>query len=157
LLYAALEGVAFTVREAADCLLASGDDVPGLRMAGGGTTAPVWRQMLADVLERPLTPIHVPGASALGATVLARQVAGLPDLAPAVEEDAPEATTFPRAESSRFHRRRYARYREQVAALRFPDPQQSLTPPPPAREDRSNHATHPTAPGPSTSHLGSRR
>ena len=63
LLYAALEGVAFAIRQAADCLLASGGHVTDLRLAGGGTTGSAWRQMLADILERPLTPIDVPGAS----------------------------------------------------------------------------------------------
>jgi xylulokinase len=118
LLYSALEGVAFTIREAADCLLASGPHVPGLRLAGGGTTAPAWRQMLADILERPLTPIEVPGASALGATLLARGMAGIPE--PLLDAEARTPTTHPRPERSRIHRRRYARYREHVAGLRLP-------------------------------------
>src|SRR3954453_12204828 len=96
LLYSALEGLAFAVREAADCLLASGPDVPHLRLAGGGTTAPAWRQMLADVLERPVTPIDVPGASALGATLLAREVAGIAEPTSAPEPRAAEPTICPR-------------------------------------------------------------
>jgi xylulokinase len=121
LLYAALEGVAFAIREAADCLLASGGPVPALRLAGGGTTAPAWRQMLADVLERPVTPIDVPGASALGAALLARQAAGLP--APAPDRGAGSSPTArPRAEGSPLRQERYARYRERVAALRLGAP-----------------------------------
>jgi xylulokinase len=122
LLYAALEGVAFAIREAADCLLSPGHHVTELRLAGGGTTAPAWRQMLADILERPLTPIDVPGASAVGAALLARQVPGLPG--PTVNRAADPAdgpsnrATCPRPEASRVHLGRYARYREQVAALR---------------------------------------
>src|SRR4051812_26412973 len=121
LLYSALEGVAFTIREAADCLLESGSDVPQLRLAGGGTTAPGWRQMLADVLERPVTPVDVPGASALGATVLAREVAGIPEPTSAPEPH-PEPTICPRPGRSRFHRLRYERYRERVDALRLATP-----------------------------------
>ena len=121
LLYAALEGVAFSIREAADCLLASGGPVPGLRLAGGGTTAPAWRQMLADVLERPVTPIDVPGASALGAALLARQVAGLPAQVPDPKAGS-SPTTWPRPEGSRLRQLRYARYRERVAALRLGAP-----------------------------------
>jgi xylulokinase len=119
LLYSALEGVAFTIREAADCLLASGQDVPHLRLAGGGTTAPAWRQMLADILERAVTPIHVPAASAVGATLLALEVAGIPDSAPDHEPHTDEPTTRPRPSRSGFHRRRYERYRERVEALRL--------------------------------------
>jgi xylulokinase len=122
LLYAALEGVAFAIRDAADCLLASGPDVAGLRLAGGGTTAPAWRQMLADILERPLRPIDVPGASALGAALLARQVAGLPTYAAPDSSVNAAPATCPRPEASRLHRRRYARYAERVAALRLPGP-----------------------------------
>jgi xylulokinase len=122
LLYSALEGVAFAVREAADCLLASGPDVPHLRLAGGGTTAPAWRQMLADVLERPVTPIDVPGASALGATLLAGAVAGFPEPTSAPEPRAAEPTICPRPGRSRFHRLRYERYRERVDALRLAAP-----------------------------------
>jgi len=120
LLYSALEGVAFAIRDAADCLLPSGADAPLLRLAGGGTTSLAWRQMLADILERPLTPIAAPGASALGAALLARQVAGLPDPVPGA--DGSPSTTSPRPERSRFHRRRYELYRERVAALRLAAP-----------------------------------
>jgi xylulokinase len=122
LLYAALEGVAFTIREAVDCLLGSGTDVPHLRLAGGGTTASGWRQMLADILERPVTPIDVPGASALGATLLAREVAGLPEPAPESEPRTPPPTIPPRPVRSGFHRERYERYRDRVEALRLATP-----------------------------------
>jgi xylulokinase len=115
LLHAALEGVAFAVREAAGCLLSPGDGVE-LRLAGGGTTAPAWRQMLADVLGRPLTPIEVPAASGLGATILARRVAGLAD--PGRGGSLDVATVSPRPERSHAYADRYAHYREQVAALR---------------------------------------
>ncbi len=116
-MYAALEGVAFAVRDATDCLLSSGPPVPELRLAGGGTTAPAWRQMLADILERPLTPIDVPAASGLGATVLARRAAGLPEPAQDRRTDRPRATTYPRPERSRSSQDRYSAYREHVAAL----------------------------------------
>ena len=122
LLYSALEGVAFTIREAADCLLESGSEVPQLRLAGGGTTAPGWRQMLADILERPVTPVDVPGASVLGATVLAREAAGIPEPAAHPEARTTEPMTRPRPGRSRFHRRRYERYRERVEALRVAAP-----------------------------------
>ncbi len=122
LLYAALEGVAFGVREAADCLLASGGPVPDLRLAGGGTTAAAWRQMLADILERPVTPIDVPGASALGAALLARQVAGLAPLLTEPGAGSSRRTIWPRPEGSRLRQERYALYRGRVAALRLAAP-----------------------------------
>jgi xylulokinase len=78
LLRAALEGVAFAVREALDCLLPPGEPIDHLRLAGGGTKDPGWRQMLADVLGRPLVPMEVEAASGLGAALLGARAAGLP-------------------------------------------------------------------------------
>jgi xylulokinase len=78
LLRAALEGVAFAVRDALDHLLAPGEHVDRIRLAGGGTTDPGWRQLLADVLGQPLAPVEIPAASALGAAQLGARAAGLP-------------------------------------------------------------------------------
>ena len=58
-LRSALEGTAFAIRDALDALL--GDDrPPRLRLAGGGTLAAGWRQLLADVLGVPLYAVDVP-------------------------------------------------------------------------------------------------
>ena len=74
LLRAALEGVAFGLREGVEALEAAGKGIPELRLAGGGTTKEPWRQLLADILARPLRllPDDVAGtASARGAALLA--------------------------------------------------------------------------------------
>jgi len=71
---AALEGVAFALREGLEALEVAGVEVPELRLAGGGSVEERWRQLLADVLGRPLRVL--PGAiaavaSARGAGLLA--------------------------------------------------------------------------------------
>ena len=74
LLRAALEGVAFGLREGVEALEAAGKRLPDLRLAGGGTAKEPWRQLLADILARPLRllPDDVAGtASARGAALLA--------------------------------------------------------------------------------------
>ena len=71
LLRAALEGVAFAVRQGLEALVATGVRTSELRLAGGGSLDPRWRQVLADVLERPLLATPVSDASALGAALLA--------------------------------------------------------------------------------------
>ena len=71
LLRAALEGVAFAVRQGVEALLATGVAATELRLAGGGTFDPRWRQLLADVLEQPLLATATTAASALGAALLA--------------------------------------------------------------------------------------
>ena len=79
--------------------------------------------MLADVLERPLTPIDVPGASALGAALLAREVAGIPRPAPG-PATAHGAARRPGRDPGdpASTGERYERYRERVEALRLAAP-----------------------------------
>lgn len=79
LLRAALEGVAFALR---DCVTAItergiGEADDALRIAGGGTREPAWRQLLADVLRRRLVAVETPNASARGAALLAGVATGL--------------------------------------------------------------------------------
>ena len=79
LLRAALEGVAFGLREGVEALEVAGKRLPDLRLAGGGTTKEPWRQLLADILARPLRllPDDVAGtASARGAALLAGVAGG---------------------------------------------------------------------------------
>jgi xylulokinase len=77
LLRAALEGVAFSIRLAAEALAGAGHDTSAPRLAGGGSRHPAWRQLLADVLGRPLAAVPTPDASARGAALLAGVAAGV--------------------------------------------------------------------------------
>ena len=83
LLRAALEGVAFALREGLEALEAAGTPAPELRLAGGGSGGSVgepWRQLLADVLGRPLRLLPegvAPVASARGAALLAGLASGV--------------------------------------------------------------------------------
>lgn len=79
MLAAALEGVAFGIADVVDALPGIPDQGRLLRLAGGGTVAPGWRQLLADVLDARLEAVEVPGASARGAALLAGRVDGLDD------------------------------------------------------------------------------
>jgi xylulokinase len=71
LMRAALEGVAFSLRQGLEAIAATGVEVRELRLAGGGTLEPQWQQLLADVLQVPLHPVSVASASARGAAILA--------------------------------------------------------------------------------------
>jgi xylulokinase len=79
LLHAALEGVAFAVADELDALPGVPAAGRELRLAGGGTTSPGWRQLLADVLDARLHAVEVPGASARGAALLGARAGGLTD------------------------------------------------------------------------------
>jgi xylulokinase len=56
LLRAALEGIAFLLRDRLGDLRAAGHDPARVLLGGGGSRHPAWRQLLADVLGLPLHP-----------------------------------------------------------------------------------------------------
>jgi xylulokinase len=110
LVRAAFEGVAHAVRLARDALAAEGRAGEGpLRLLGGGSLRPGYRQLLADVLGEPLELLAVADASARGAALLA----GAPATAPVIT-----ATVQPRPAATRRLDERHARWRAAGAALR---------------------------------------
>lgn len=121
LLRAALEGVAFALREGLEALEGAGTRAPELRLAGGGSSDARWRQLLADALGRPLLPLPevvTRLASARGAAFLA----GLAGGAYRTAEETLPLTPGPRealipggAESA--YEAAYARYRELYPGL----------------------------------------
>jgi xylulokinase len=69
---AVLEGVAFGLRDGLDLMLAAGTRRPGqIRVSGGGTVSPLWRQILADVLETEIATVSTSEGAAYGAAILA--------------------------------------------------------------------------------------
>lgn len=71
LMRSALEGVAFSLKQGVEAIVATGVSVSELRLTGGGTLEMEWRQLLADVLQVPLYRLTVSAASARGAALLA--------------------------------------------------------------------------------------
>ena len=119
LLRSALEGTAFAIRDALDALL-GGERPSRLRLAGGGTLAAGWRQLLADVLGVPLYAVDVPAASGRGAALLGAIAAGrlgfedcagplAPPTALAAEPDPARAAVYTQ---------RHGRFQRAVSALR---------------------------------------
>jgi xylulokinase len=119
LLRAALEGVAFAIRDALEATLTPENPAPHLRLAGGGTTDPGWRQMLADVLGHPISAFEESAASGLGAATLAARAADLVDEDTALARtSATRPVAQPGRERPEIYSARYRRYRETVRALR---------------------------------------
>jgi xylulokinase len=119
LLRCALEGTAFAIRDALDALLGA-DRAPRLRLAGGGTLAAGWRQLLADVLGLPLYAVDVPAASGRGAALLGAHAAGLLSFDDIAGPLAPPAglVAEPDPATAAFHADRHARFRHIVSVLR---------------------------------------
>jgi xylulokinase len=71
----AFEALAFTIRLAVDALNSS---VTSILLTGGGARDPWVRQLICDVLERPITYVPLRSASAVGAAGLAARGMGQP-------------------------------------------------------------------------------
>lgn len=84
LMRSSLEGVAFALRQGLNALRASGLTIRELRLAGGGSIEPQWRQLLADILQVPLHSLSVSATSAQGAAMLAGQAIGLKFAPPSI-------------------------------------------------------------------------
>jgi xylulokinase len=82
---AVLEGVAFGLRDSLELIrAATGSSIPAIRASGGGTRSPLWRQILADVLDLPVATTATAEGAAYGAAILAAVGAGWQASVPAV-------------------------------------------------------------------------
>jgi xylulokinase len=121
LLHATLEGVAFGLRIACEALPAA-REAGALRLAGGGSEHPAWRQMLADILNRELLAVDVSAASARGAALLGGIVGGAWTDARATAAVAPQISLVaaPDVARAEIYHRLYTEHLEQSAEHRFP-------------------------------------
>ncbi len=111
LLHSALEGVAFGIRVALEALPGA-SQAPTLRIVGGGSVHPAWRQLLADILGRDLLRVDTPAASARGAALLGGIVSGIWTDAAATASVAPrtQGVATPNPEQVLGYDEAYARY-----------------------------------------------
>ena len=120
LLRAVLEGVAFGLRDGLDLMIASGMPAPSqVRASGGGIASPLWRQILADVLDAELATVNTTEGAAYGAALLATEAAGwFPSVEAAVAalvKATPVASPGPDATR---YREAHGAYRELYPTLR---------------------------------------
>jgi len=115
-----LEGVAFGLRDGLDLMTAAGSPAPTqVRASGGGTASPVWRQILADVLEAEIATVETTEGAAYGAGLLAGVGAGwwpsVDAATDAVVRVTPVASPGPDAAT---YAERHAIYRDLYPALK---------------------------------------
>ncbi len=88
---AVIEGVAFGLRDGLDLMVEAGMPVPAqIRASGGGTASPLWRQVLADILDAEIATVSTTEGAAYGAALLAAVGSGW---FPTVEAAADELVT----------------------------------------------------------------
>jgi xylulokinase len=116
---AVLEGVAYGLRDGLDLMLAAGMPAPEqIRISGGGTASPLWRQILADVLGTQLATVSTTEGAAYGAALLAAVGSGwfasVDEAVAALVTVTPSAVPGPDAER---YAEGHARYRALYPAL----------------------------------------
>lgn len=118
---AVLEGVAFGLRDSMELVKGSGLGViHQVRISGGGAKSPLWRQILADVMNCELVTVNVTDGASYGAALLAGVGAGLWSSVP----EACKATvktlnpTYPRTSIVEVYQKLYPTYRALYPALK---------------------------------------
>ncbi len=117
---AIMEGVAFALRQVLETMTGLGVPAEQMLAVGNGLASPVWRQIVADVLGRPLflpvgqekTGVGAALVAGIGAGVYADYTAALQviPVATAVTEPSPQSTAF--------YAEQYERYLTVYPALR---------------------------------------
>ena len=74
---AVMEGVTYSLRDCMEILRGMGLDIGEMYACGGGGSSPLWRQMLADAYNCPVTTVKSKEGPALGVAILAGVGAGL--------------------------------------------------------------------------------
>jgi xylulokinase len=97
-----------------------------IRISGGGARSPVWQQIIADVLQQPLTTVNTTEGAAYGAALLATVAAGIYDtVADACAATIRTGDTVTPSQEHSIYDEQYQTYQQLYPALKdlFPDMQ----------------------------------
>ena len=120
LIRALLEGVCFSQRDGLDVITALGVAVDSIRLSGGGARSAMWRQMFADIFNKPVVTLETQEGSAYGAALLAMTGTGVfssvPEACKAVIREV--ESIRPRAAEAERYGRAHEIYQSLYPALR---------------------------------------
>nr|BFD42113.1 xylulokinase [Pseudomonas sp. FFPRI_1] len=122
---AVVEGTTFGLRYGLDLLRANGLHSRSIRLIGGGSKSPLWRQIVADIMDTPVICTGQAEAAALGAAIQAAWCHGREsdpslDLTSICERCVsldPASQTWPVPEHVKAYGPVYERYRQHLATL----------------------------------------
>ena len=78
LIRAVMEGVAYSLRDVLSLIIQAGINPSRVNASGGGSSSPLWRQILADVFDREVTTLDFSeDAGAIGAAIVAGVKVGI--------------------------------------------------------------------------------
>ena len=117
---AILEGVTFSLLDGAEIIRSLGLDLSDLRLCGGGSASPLWRQMISDAFDIPAKIVQDSEGAALGAAILASVGAGCyPSVSAACDRAVrTREDCFPDAERHGEYRRYYRLFQQLYGDLR---------------------------------------
>ena len=117
---AVLEGVSYSLKDCLEIIEELGITVKAVRASGGGARSPFWRQMLADVFDKPIATLETQEGSAYGVALLAMVGTGLfSTVREACEATIREVSrTNPQPQAAAAYARRYPVFRSLYPALR---------------------------------------
>ena len=118
---AVLEGVTFALRQCLDAAVKMGVSVETLTVCGGGAKSHLWRRVIADVFEMPVSVLPQEEGPGFGACLLAMVGCGAyPTVGEAVDAvvGAPRVAAYPNEEEARRYRDRYRVYCELYPRLK---------------------------------------
>ncbi|MBC3362360.1 xylulokinase [Pseudomonas sp. SWRI154] len=119
---AVVEGTTFGLRYGLDLLRANGLEAQSIRLIGGGSKSPVWRQIVADIMDITVICTEQSEAAALGGAIQAAWCHGgaqeqLAELCQRCVKLDPASETRPVAEQVAASQQAYELYRQHVATL----------------------------------------
>jgi len=120
LIRAVVEGVSYSQQDGLEIIEGLGVPVNSVRASGGGANSPFWRQILADVFDKPVVTLASQEGSAYGAALLGMVATGVFSSVPeacraAVRE---VETVMPRAASVAVYASGHKSYQKLYPALR---------------------------------------
>ena len=117
---AVLEGVAFAIRDCLEIAKEQGIEVTESTLCGGGAKSPLWRQILADVLDIDLLIPRTEQGPGYGGAMLAAVACGVyPDVSSCAKAFvSTKETVTPDSETARLYDERYRQWHALYPALR---------------------------------------
>ena len=111
---AVLEGVAFGLRDSLEVARSLGNHITSSRICGGGAKSPLWRRIIANVMNLKLEIMESEEGPAMGAAILAAVGCGeYPDVETAAKQIVHVVETVePEEELVRKYEERYQKFRE---------------------------------------------
>jgi xylulokinase len=120
LIRSVIEGVSYSQRDGLDIVESLGVEVRSVRASGGGANSPFWRQILADVFEKPVVTLANQEGSAYGAALLALvgtgEYSSVPEVCGAVIEE--RETVLPRPAEAAIYRKGHQTFQSLYPAMR---------------------------------------